>query len=75
VEPKPRHPRALLAITALGAATLCSAGCQNALFPEDEDRSQYAVYDRARKQTVSPYVEDKFGRRRPNLRGRLLIAD
>ena len=59
---------ALVAVIGLG-------GCSNPLFPESEDRSQFAGYDRARDQTVPAYVEDAYGDRRPNLRGRLLTRE
>lgn len=76
-----RHPPTrsvpLRAIAIVGAAVLGStiAGCANPLLPEKEDTSQFAAYDRARGVTVPPFVEDEFGRRRPNLRGRLLPRD
>jgi hypothetical protein len=62
---------------ALGAflALIGLGGCSNPLFPESEDRSQFAGYDRARDQTVPAYVEDAYGDRRPNLRGRLLTRE
>lgn len=59
----------------LGAVLGGFAGCANPLFPAGEDRSQFDAYDRARGQPVPAYVEDEFGRRRPNLRGRLLVRD
>jgi hypothetical protein len=61
---------------ALGPALCLSLGaCSNPLFPADEDRSQFQAYDRARGQTVPAFVQDEFGRKRPNLRGRLLVSD
>ena len=65
----------MLAGAVLGLWGAGLPGCANPLFPEDEDRSQYAGYDRARDQTAPAYVEDAYGRRRPNLRGRLLLRD
>ncbi len=61
----------------VASAGLCSTlgGCANPLLPEKEDTSQFAAYDRARGVTVPPFVDDEFGRRRPNLRGRLLPRD
>ncbi len=64
-----------LRAVAAGFAAVCASalsGCANPLLPEKEDTSQFAAYDRARGITVAPFVEDEFGRRRPNLRGRLL---
>lgn len=54
-------------------AGMCALpGCVEPLLPEKEDRSQFDGYDRARDRTVDQYRQDEFGRRRPNLRARLL---
>lgn len=45
--------------------------CQKALLAADEERSQFQRYDRAREQDQPGFYMDEFGRRRPNLRGRL----
>ena len=69
--PAPRPIRAaslLLAALALGLV----AGCAAPLLTPDEPRSQYDRYDAVRGQSAAPYVEDEFGRRYPNLRGRLM---
>ena len=58
-----------------GLALIMLGGCADPLYPENEDRSQFAGYDRARDQTVPAYVEDAYGDRRPNLRGRLLTRE
>lgn len=52
-----------------------SAGCQKPLLAPDEERSQYDRFDAVRNQRATPYLEDEFGRKRPNLRGRLLAKD
>jgi len=57
---------------ALVLATLMSTGCSEPLFPRREPLTQFDRYDQARRQHVEPWLEDEFGRRRPNLRGRLL---
>jgi len=66
--------RALL--LALGAALtlpmLGVGGCSEPLFPRREAMTQFDRYDEARRRSVEPWLEDEFGRRRPNLRGRLL---
>lgn len=55
----------------LGVATGHLAGCQKALFPQDEQRTQFDRYDRSRDAYAPAFVEDEFGRQRPNLQGRL----
>jgi hypothetical protein len=72
---EPCRSRISLGVLAWAALSAALAGCSEPLFPESEDRSQFAGYDRARDQLVPPYVEDEFGRRHPNLRGRLLTHD
>ena len=56
---------ALLAASTLG-------GCAKPLLSPREPRSQYSRYDLVRNQYSPQYLEDEFGRRIPNLRGRLL---
>lgn len=53
---------------ALGAAT----GCQKTALRPDDVRSPYDRYERSRAERAEPYLEDEYGRRTPNLRGRLL---
>ncbi|MEZ6209960.1 MAG: hypothetical protein R3B46_01760 [Phycisphaerales bacterium] len=48
-----------------------SAGCSKALLSPRDERTQYDRYDVARGQYEPQYIEDEFGRRKPNLRGRL----
>jgi hypothetical protein len=59
-----------LLAAALSASVALSA-CRQPLFPRNEPRSQYDEYDVARDEYAAPYIEDEFGRQRPNLRGRL----
>lgn len=59
----------LLCITAL--SVLASSGCSKPLLSPEDSRSQYDRYDRSRNQYSPQYVEDEFGDRTPNLRGRL----
>jgi len=54
------------------AAALTTTGCYRPLLSPDEERSQYDRYDAIRAQRAPAFIEDEFGRRRPNLRGRLL---
>ncbi len=53
----------------VGAAAL--AGCSRPLLSPKDERSQYDRYDRARSQYAQQFKEDEYGRRTPNLRGRL----
>jgi len=48
------------------------AGCAKPLLTDEEERSQYDRFDTLRNQRAQGYIEDEFGRLRPNLRGRLL---
>jgi hypothetical protein len=49
--------------------------CQKPLLKSDEDRSQFHRYDRVRDQDNPAFLIDEFGRRRPNLRGRLISSE
>jgi hypothetical protein len=51
------------------------AGCQEQLFSPTEPRSQYDRFDAVRDRRADPYVEDEFGNKRPNLRGRLVTSE
>ncbi|MCB9842266.1 MAG: hypothetical protein H6812_03295 [Phycisphaeraceae bacterium] len=56
---------------ALAIGAVMSAGCSKALLSPRDERTQYDRYDVARGQYEPQYIEDEFGRRKPNLRGRL----
>jgi hypothetical protein len=47
------------------------AGCRGSPLTAKDERSPYDRYDAVRNQRAEPYVEDKFGKRIPNLRDRL----
>jgi hypothetical protein len=69
------HPvRSLRVVRVLAAAGLCLAlgACAKPLFHPDEPRSQYDRTDALRERRAPTYVYDDYGRRRPNIRGRLL---
>ncbi len=72
--PTTAHTRALLAIALAGAA-IGLAGCQKPLFSDRYQRTQFDRYDRSRNQFAKQYVEDEFGRKEPNLWGRLSPKD
>jgi len=55
----------------IGVALALLAGCSKPLLSPEDSRTQYDRYDRSRNQYSPQYVEDEFGDRTPNLRGRL----
>ncbi len=57
---------------AIVAALLASGGCSKTALRPDDVRSPYDRYERVRAERAEPYLEDEFGRRTPNLRGRLI---
>lgn len=57
----------------LAAAAL--AGCRAPLFPDTEPPSQYERVDALSGREPPQFVYDEFGRRRPNIRGRLTAAE
>ncbi len=58
----------------LGAGTLVTTGCQQALFMERDTRTQFETYDRMRQRYVPSDVPDVFGNPKPALRARLTRA-
>lgn len=63
--------RGVLALVPIIACSTPLCGCQKTLFSPREGRSQFDRYDMSRDQHAPQFVEDEFGRRTPNLRGRL----
>ena len=59
----------------LAGVTTALTGCVDPLLSPNEPRSQYSRYDLVRGRFAPQYVEDEFGRRKPNLRGRLLLPE
>lgn len=76
---KRRHRRTTCRVAmvgaVVGAVVLAAAGCAKPLLSPTEPRTQYSRYDLVRGQFAPQYIEDEFGRRLPNLRGRLLLPD
>ena len=66
---KPVRSRLLASIVV--ATGLWLVGCQDLLLAPTDERTQFDRYDRVRNNFAPQYVEDEFGRRTPNLRGRL----
>lgn len=60
-------------VAAVGGASCVGGGCASKpLLSPEYERSQFDRYDRVRDQYAAQYVFDEFGRRRPNLSGRLM---
>lgn len=55
----------------LGSALLLLGACSDPLLGPKDERSPFDRYDAVRNQHAPQYIEDKFGRRQPNLSGRL----
>lgn len=58
-------------VASIGGAVVLM-GCQKTVLRPDDVRSPYDRYERSRAERAEPYLQDAFGRRTPNLRGRLL---
>jgi hypothetical protein len=57
---------------AAALAILLAAGCQKALFPKDEPRTQFDAHDRVTGYSPPLEVHDVFGNPQPALRERLI---
>jgi hypothetical protein len=67
--------QAVCACVAISVAAGLLSGCKKPLLSPDDERSQYDRYDAVRNQRAPQFVYDEFGRKRPNLRDRLLPKD
>ncbi|HHN77879.1 MAG TPA: hypothetical protein ENK11_04285 [Phycisphaerales bacterium] len=56
----------------LSGFALSSQGCRQAPLSEKDERSQFDRYDLVRDEYAPAYLEDEYGRKIPNLRGRLI---
>ena len=64
--------RSLIARVAFGVCMVAVlVGCRNSPITENDERSPYDRYDLIRDEYATPYLQDAYGRKRPNLRGRL----
>lgn len=63
-------PAAALTLAALTLA-LTAAGCAKPLLSPEDERSPFDRFDALRAQYSPQYIEDEYGRQKPNLRGRL----
>jgi hypothetical protein len=73
----PRHSLHLARLTSLGlllafgCLAVAGSGCQRALFPEKDPRTQFETYDLMRQRYVPLEAPDVFGEPKPALRARL----
>lgn len=69
------HRAEAVVFTAAGAAIVslasCMGGCQKALFPENQPRTQFEAYEIMRQRYVPLEEPDVFGTPRPAIRARL----
>lgn len=54
------------------AAVAGLSACNKTVLRPDDVRSPYDRYERSRAERADPYLYDEYGRRTPNLRGRLI---
>lgn len=71
---KPGRETIALALAALCAGALLG-GCSRPLLSPKDERSPFDRYDAVRNRHAPQYIEDQYGRRQPNLRGRLEPRD
>ena len=57
------------------AIVALSAGCEKPLLDPLEERSPFQRYDAVRNQDSEQKVFDEFGRKKPNIRERLMPKD
>jgi len=67
-----RHsPASCILRLALLAAAASLIGCAKPLLSPTEERTPFDRYDAVRQRHAPQYIENEYGRRQPNLRGRL----
>jgi|GEM_PF-914742 len=69
------HRSLVLWAVFLGLCAASLPACHQSPINARDPRSQYSRYDLVRGQYPPQYLEDEFGRRIPNLRGRLLATE
>lgn len=71
-QPRRRRQAAPVCLTlGLVFSVLAPTGCSKPLLSPSDTRSPFDRYDAVRNQYATQYVEDEFGRERPNIRARL----
>ncbi len=59
------------AAVGVAVGVICAAGCSQPLLAPTDERSPFDRYDNVRGRYAPQYIENEYGRREPNLRGRL----
>lgn len=59
-------------VASAGLGALLALGCSQPLFSPEDERSPFDRFELVRNEYQPQYIEDEWGRRTPNLRGRLL---
>ena len=72
---RPRSVGLLVGCAALGLLSLLTLGCSRPLLGPTDERSPFDRYDNVRGRYAPQYIENEYGRREPNLRGRLSPKD
>ncbi|RMH30785.1 MAG: hypothetical protein D6692_01205 [Planctomycetota bacterium] len=67
-----RRVGTLVVFGCLASLAMILGACQKTVLRPDDVRSPYDRYERSRAERAEPYLQDEYGRRTPNLRGRLL---
>ncbi len=70
-----RRAHNITSLALIIGGALLAVGCQTSPLDMKGERSQYDRHDSLRNQWSEAYYEDEFGRRVPNLRGRLLSKE
>lgn len=65
----------LLVAIMLVIIVVSSSGCQRALFPQNQPRTQFDVHERMRDPYIQLEEPDEFGKPQPALRTRLSRRD
>lgn len=68
----PRRPTALLTLALLALTGAALSACSAPLLTPEEPRSQFDRNDMIRGRRAPSYVYDRYGDRKPNIRGRLV---
>ncbi len=61
----------LVAELAICGGIICASGCSKPLLAPSDERTPFDRYDNVRGRYAPQYIENEYGRREPNLRGRL----
>jgi hypothetical protein len=69
--PSRRAARSVGAVVVVLTVSAALPGCVKPLFPTGSVRTQFETYDVVRNQHEPDFFYDEYGRRTPNLRGRL----